>query len=349
MKKEDWPKIIYGLRKKLDLSQTQLSKKINLCRQTLGRFEKNQRIPNKKSVNEILNFVKEKKLNISDLILLGENCLIKTQKREKSNPLKLPPSKELAELIGIILGDGEIKKDGSIRIAFDHKKDKNFLYRRVFPLVNNLLGTKIGFESYKRICFWNMSFVKYLKEYCNLKPGSKFENNWEIPKWCFEKKEYTSAVLRGLFDTDGYFGYCNGSVELMYGRFSDKSIKLVKSLEFALQSLNLKPITKQSNDGRFKIRICNKKEAIQFFKEIGSSNLRNICRFFLWRIIGYEAKIEVEGLPNLIKKCDKITNKKTTKTRLPFFWDNNILSNHKNFIPQDEKFIKTHIKKTKNL
>ncbi len=345
--KEDWARIIYGLRKKLNLSQTRLSKKLDLCRQSLGRFEKKQRIPDNQSKNIILKFILKNNLKTDELKQFGKHCYLLAQKREKLAPLKLEKSEELAELIGIILGDGEIKKDGSIRISFDPRKDRDFLYRRVFYLIKNILRIKITFESYKRICFWNISFVKYLKINCNLKPGSKFENNWGIPKWCFSKKEYLSAVLRGLFDTDGYFGYCQSSVEVMYGRFSDKCINLVADIENAMKYLGLNPVTKHTKDGRFKIRLSNKKEAITFFSLVGTSNLKHIVRFLLWRMAGYEARIEKEGLSALIRKCNMLISKEAAKIMLPYYWKNNITSKHPNFIPQDKIFIRTHIKKTK--
>ncbi len=315
-----WQKIILGIRKKLDLSQTQLVKKISLGRQSISRFEAKQRAPNKDSIQIIIRFIKENNLNIEELIKLGNDYSNEYTKREKVAKLDLENSEELAELIGIILGDGEIKKDGSIRIAFDPKKDKNFLNRRVFLLVKTLLNNKIGFESYKRIHFGNMAFVRYLKS-IDLNPGSKFESDWKIPDWCFDKQYYTSAVLRGLFDTDGYFGYLNGSLEIMLGRFSDRSYNLVKSISLALNNLAIKHRIKQSKDKRYKVLITNKVDVIKFLNLIGTSNLKHIVRFLLWRLNKYEAKIELEGLGNLLKIIHRYIDINIEDVNLPFFWN----------------------------
>ncbi len=335
LKKYDWQKVILGIRKKLNLSQSQLSKRLRIIRQTISRFEAKQRIPNKDSINKILNFIGDNNLNINELIKIGNNHSNEYLKREKFTKLNLEKSKELAELIGIILGDGEIMRDGTIRISFDPKKDVNFLKRRVFFLIKNILNNKIGFESYKRIALGNIAFVRYL-QYINLNPGSKFEHNWEIPKWCFDKQEYISAVIRGLFDTDGYFGYLQSSTELMFGRFSDKCNLLVKSIEKCLDYFNLKYKTQHTKDGRFRIRMHSKKDVLKFFKLIGSSNIKHIVRFLLWRIKAYEARIEIEGLNKLIKETNKL-GINIEQINLPFFW--NLENKNKFNVKDDEIFM----------
>jgi len=319
-KEEDWPAIILGIRNALNLSQSELCKELNLARCTILRLENRKKYPKKFTIKRILNFIDKNKLEIKRLKIIGKNCIKGYSKDTRVPKLNLNSSKELAELIGILIGDGEIMKDGTLRIAFDPKKDKNFLYRRVFHLIRNLVGNNISFESYKRIAIYNTAFVRYLKEDCNLNPGSKSEHNWEIPKWCFEKEEYLSAVLRGLFDTDGYFGYWGGSLDLMYGRFSDRCTNLVKSIKDALNAFNLNPTLKHTKDGRYRLRIQNKKDVISFFSKIGTSNLKHIVRFLLWRIDAYEAKIEIEGLNTLIDKTNKSIHFNIKNIQLPFVW-----------------------------
>ena len=92
----------------------------------------------------------------------------------------------------------------------------------------------------------------------------------------------------------------------MYGRFSVHSTNLIKSVKEGLERLNFKPLIKYSPDGRCKIRIQNKKDIIKFFSIIGTSNLKHIVRFLLWRIKRYEARIEVEGLKNLVQMVNEL-------------------------------------------
>jgi len=340
IKKEDLPEITLGIRKTLNLSQSELCKELNLARCTILRWENRKKYPRKSTIKKILDFINKNKLDINELKLIGKDCINGYSKDTTVPKLKLIYSEELAELVGILIGDGEIMKDGTLRIAFDPKKDKNFLYRRVFLLIHNLLGNDIKFESNKRIGIYNIAFVRYLKEDCNLIPGSKFVNNWEIPEWCFEKEEYLSAVLRGLFDTDGYFGYFNGSLELMFGRFSHKCTKLVKNIEGSLNKFNFKVIVRRSKDKRYKIRIQNKKDVIGFFSKFGTSNLKHIVRFLLWRINAYEAKIEIEGLNSLINKTNKLVNMDTRNMQLPFKWGLTEKGAFSEYLKEDDKLIK---------
>ncbi len=316
---KEWSSIISGLRKNLNLSQTKLSKILGFSRQAISKFESKQRTPTTKSMNNISAFIEKNKFDIDQLIELGNKHSSEYLGREKVVALKLEESKDLAELIGIILGDGEIRKCGEIRISFDPKKDEDYLNRRICPLITSLLQNKPHFESNKRIAFGNIAFARYLNS-IGLASGSKFEHGWEIPQWCFSKKDYTAAVIRGLFDTDGYFGYLNGSLELMLGRFSHRSYSLVTSISSALNLFGITHKIKQNKDRRYKIRITSRVSVFKFFNSAGSSDLGHIIAFLLWRLNKYEAKIELEGLESMINKINKLINFDINSINLPFLW-----------------------------
>ncbi len=320
---KEWASVVLGIRKSLNLSQTQLAINLGFSRYTPMRYENCLKIPRKNSIKRVLKFIDENNLNMEILKELGHSCVNGFVKDTKIPKLELEYSKELAELIGILLGDGEIMKDGTLRISFDPKKDLNFHYRRTFPLIENLLDNKLRFESYKRFAFYNIAFVRYLNQDCGLQSGNKSKNNSGVPKWCFEKQEYIVAVLRGLFDTDGYFAYADGSAEIMLGRFSHRCTNLVEGINKALKILGFNPSVEISNDGRFKIRLVNNVEIINFFSMIGSSNLKHITRFLLWRIANREAKIEIEGLDRLIKELNTLVNLNVEKINIPFLWNLN--------------------------
>ena len=132
--------------------------------------------------------------------------------------------------------------------------------------------------------------------------------------------------MRGLFDTDGFFAYWGGSTEVMFGRFSDKNTNLVKSIERGLDYFGLKYKTAHTKDGRFRIRMHSKKDVLRFFELIGTSNIKQVTRFLLWRISAYEARIEIEGLNKLINKTNKL-GINIEEIKLPFFWNSETKSN----------------------
>ena len=80
---EDLRLAILGIRKKFNLSQTELSKRLGIYRQTISRYEAKQRNPNMDSTSKILSFIKENSLSIEELIKIGNDYSSEHQKREK--------------------------------------------------------------------------------------------------------------------------------------------------------------------------------------------------------------------------------------------------------------------------
>ncbi|GEM_PF-6941618 len=345
---KEWASIVLGIRKILNLSQSEFATKLEFSRYTIMRYENCLKMPRRKSIKKVLEFIDSNNLDVEEIKELGQKCINGFAKDMKIPKLNLNYSKELAELIGILLGDGEIMKDGTLRISFDPKKDLNFHHRRTFLLVESLLSNKISHESYKRFAFYNTAFMRFLNEDCELKSGNKSINNWSIPKWCYFNEDYLKSVIRGIFDTDGYIGYSSGTIEIMLGRFSKRSTNLIRGIKDGLERLNFKPIVKYSPDGRCKIRIFGKGYVIKFMMIIGSSNIKNIIRYLLWRLVGYPAKIEHEGLDNLTNMINSLTGRDITTIELPFFWNESKFSNLNKF-KDDKTFIEKRLILPKHL
>ena len=116
---KSWASLILAIRKKYNFSQSELAKEVELSRFTIMRSENCQKIPRKKSIIKILYFIRKNNLDINILMKLGSTCIYGFKKDTKIQKLNLKYSVELAEFIGILLGDGEIMKDGTLRISFD--------------------------------------------------------------------------------------------------------------------------------------------------------------------------------------------------------------------------------------
>ncbi|MBU1198974.1 MAG: hypothetical protein KKF46_00685 [Nanoarchaeota archaeon] len=118
---------------------------------------------------------------------------------------KLTP--ELAEFIGIMLGDGYLSypRNPRIKISFNSEDDKEYLCF-VRELLTKLFSTKIKTEHRKNektsnLYIFNIKLLRYLMNDIGLKSSPKW-NLAEIPEWIFKKK-LEKHVLRGYFDTDG--------------------------------------------------------------------------------------------------------------------------------------------------
>jgi len=192
----------------------------------------------------------------------------------------------LAEMVGIMLGDGSLYKDKRnlihVSIAFN-RKEKDYL-----DYVRNLF--QIYFSSY------NFSVTKYSNEFLlrnvsvkvggflvtkGLKIGNKKINDVSIPSWIFENKEYLMRVLRGLFDTDGcvYRKYANYAQI----QFKFAGTNLIKDTKKVLEMLGFTPtkIMKDFSHGKEarKIYLTRQAEIEKFMFMINPKNPKNWSRY----------------------------------------------------------------------
>ncbi|MBN1159801.1 MAG: hypothetical protein JXA43_01010 [Candidatus Diapherotrites archaeon] len=130
--------------------------------------------------------------------------------------IKIPKkSEKLAELVGIILGDGNIHafskgkkvRAYSIRIAGHAKNDRDYLTNHVFRLFKDLFDVQPRIYKSKRskamyVNVYNKALVDYFLE-MGLKKGNKITSQVTIPKWILKDKKLIIACIRGLIDTDG--------------------------------------------------------------------------------------------------------------------------------------------------
>ena len=202
--------------------------------------------------------------------------------------VKLPPkSKKLAELVGIILGDGNVhkfigKKSTSymVRIAGDSVKDKEYLINYVKPLCDGLFGIESQVHKHKihneMFINLNSKLIVEFFESMGLTCGNKIINQITIPNWISTDSSFLKACIRGLVDTDGslyelkphwpglwQICFTNKNQQLM-GDFRDSLIKLgIKCSNI----YNYPDGVKAS-----KVYITKRSELRKFYKEIGFSN-----------------------------------------------------------------------------
>lgn len=135
-------------------------------------------------------------------------------------------SAELAEFLGIMLGDGHITRT---QIMVTLEKDLDYAYY-VKKLMRELFRAKpkifVSQKGYYTVYFGScaISKSKWL-----LKQGmayNKDRRQIKIPGWVFQEKNYLQAMIRGLVDTDGsihrlkwggQISFCNASKPLLYG------------------------------------------------------------------------------------------------------------------------------------
>lgn len=187
-------------------------------------------------------------------------------------------SKELAELIGIILGDGSITK---YHVAVTLNSIDDFEYSRyVVSLFEKIF--KVQPKVYVRkqikaldIVVARVNLVTFLIER-GLVPGHKVRNQVSIPKWIMENSDYARACVRGLVDTDGtFFRHRYFVKDKMYSynkiSFSSASMPLRNDVLAVLSATGIKAHCSTTN-----VRIDAVEDVKKYMKFIGSSNPKHL-------------------------------------------------------------------------
>lgn len=279
-----------------DSTWKELAKKIGMGADYLNRDLKNERrliseelysklstITNRNFdrfiINKLDTFWGQSKGGLNSL---GSTIKIRTPER----------SEKLAELIGIILGDGNInyykkgKKIGvyQVNIAGDKNLDKEYHLNYISILFEELFGVKpkekLPKDSNGRhIVVSSKQLVNFFISN-GLNHGNKIKNQVTIPSWIKEKDSYLKACLRGLFDTDGsvYKLTNQNSHQICFTNYNNTLLKDVRKGLLSL-GIGVSEITKGKD-----IVITKKSELRKFLNEVGFKNSRHLNKVKIWNL-----------------------------------------------------------------
>lgn len=200
-------------------------------------------------------------------------------------PFKKPKlSKDLAEFVGILLGDGGIS-DHQITITLHRVTDKKYsLFVR--RLIKKLFKIQAGEYCDRQfladsIVISRTGLVKYCIEELGLKKGNKVKQQVDIPRWVKENRHYSIACLRGLIDTDGCIiihQYLSKKKRYRYKKigFTSRSEPLLLSVSAILLNIGIKHrIMKNGWDTRIEAR----ENVEKYFRLIGTHNPKHLKRY----------------------------------------------------------------------
>jgi len=186
-------------------------------------------------------------------------------------------SNKIAELIGILLGDGYISypKNPRVKISFNSIVDIEYL-QHVKKLIEskfmvNVIVKHRKNENTSNLYVFKRKFIDYLLNDLELKPSPKW-NRALIPKWV----TYKLYVLRGLFDTDGCVVRTmnNG---LLYPRLELKLCPspMQKQVIEILSKTNLSFGVYDIGKGEVRIQMNGKKNLFMWYDTVGFSNIKH--------------------------------------------------------------------------
>ncbi|TSC96171.1 MAG: Uncharacterized protein Athens101410_101 [Parcubacteria group bacterium Athens1014_10] len=189
---------------------------------------------------------------------------------------------DLAEFIGIMIGDGGITKN-QITVSLNYKTDKLYsifvknLIRKLFKINPSIYIRKN--QSLTNIVVSRKRLVLFCKS-LGLKIGDKLKQNLDIPQWIKKNKSFKIFCLRGLMDTDGcIFNECHKINEKKYCyhrlSFVSHSKQLRSSVFKILEELDFSPKIRNNRS----VQLESRKDVIKYFNLISTNNPKHKKRF----------------------------------------------------------------------
>lgn len=195
--------------------------------------------------------------------------------------VKLPrKSARLAELLGIIAGDGGISLNWQVKIYLNAVLDLEYsvyvqrLFHNLFG-INTSSWIRNGGQPLVLTCN-SATVVDFLVDHGAVK-GHKFNNYIRIPEWVLFNVEYRKAFIRGLFDTDGCSFvdkhiYNNKTYKYLGVTITNYAARLLAETKNCLNDLGLHPTITTKNN----LFIRRQNEVLNFIELIKPKNKRHI-------------------------------------------------------------------------
>ena len=216
-------------------------------------------------------------------------CSNRFNLNNKNNGVSLPKqkTKDLAELFGILLGDGSVTPY-YVKIYLNLIADTNYvpyvytLCKKLFPgaVVTRTPRPARGTED---IQISSCEVSRFLVR------NGFHPKERDVPLWIQKNATFIKATIRGLVDTEGsigikYFNAKKGKRFYKQITFTNKNKNLLTFVESHLILFGYSP-TKNS---RKNIYISNAKDVMRYTNDIGSSNPKLTKRLFSRVIEGHQ-------------------------------------------------------------
>lgn len=220
-------------------------------------------------------------------------------------------SKELAEEIGIHVGDGNLcfcsgntYKSYAYSIS-SNSNEYDYQNNHIKPLIKRLYGLDANIWKSKNRneikLQYKSKILYYYKLSIGLPTGKK--NNITVPKVILES-EFVTDFLRGLFDTDGHLQlHCRNMNKVPYPRLDicSKSKELMEQVTKELDKLGFKANLIHSHQPHYKTGVmCHqyrvfmygRKNLEKWIELIGFSNPKNNRKIELWKKLVEQSKVK---------------------------------------------------------
>lgn len=150
-------------------------------------------------------------------------------------------NKEIAEFVGIFLGDGNFYSNGrneQLRICLNSRETQfsEYVSGIMYNIFKKQPGRYINNKTEIIIYCYGKEVGAKLRK-MGLKPGRK---SYGIPKWILKNKELMKACVRGLIDTDGSIYRRSNSKNIPQLFFSSQTPEIIQDFRYCMKKLNFR-------------------------------------------------------------------------------------------------------------
>jgi len=220
------------------------------------------------SVKKISETMKRKKLdNFKEW-----REMMKTAGKIKSNYSDFKKDEYLAELMGVVLGDGNIGKfPRTERLVIASNSNNHGFINRYSNIIQRIFikepkQMKLKSSNCVRISLYE----KFIGKRLGIPSGNRANINFKIPKWIIKENKFLIGFLRGLYEAEGSFCvHLPTSTFKMF--FSNKNDSLLNSVYRGLKILGFNP-----HRSKYKIQLSKKDEVFAFKNLISFRNYNKL-------------------------------------------------------------------------
>lgn len=190
---------------------------------------------------------------------------MKADGKIKSTYPLLEKNGDLAELIGVVLGDGHIcvyPRCEELRLISN--SDSPGFIKRYAEIMEAVFGkkpyvipsrqsnsTKIGF------------YEKLISKRLGVSAGARKDLEITVPKWISKNEGYVIRYLRGLYEAEGSFCVHEPTYTYKF-LFANKNISMLNNVYDLMKSLGFHP-----HRGKYQIQISKKEEVYRAMQVLG--------------------------------------------------------------------------------
>ncbi len=191
---------------------------------------------------------------------------MKVEGKIKSNYPVLNKDGNLAELIGVVLGDGHIwKYDRTEELSiFSNANNLGFVKRYAY-LIETVFHKKPTISNHSGVnCKRIRIYEKHIQRRLGVPYSPRLYKKIVVQKWISNKNSYVIRYLRGLYEAEGshsiHFPTSTYKVQ-----FSNKNVSMLENVFKLIKRLGFHPHWTKSN---YSIQLSKKDEVFDFLKLI---------------------------------------------------------------------------------